>query len=178
MIMKNSQSNPANVVVTTETTTKQKAQHAAVTAVKVIVYPAHLVCQTAADLLCIGQAQVINKIDGTPVFESMMDQQSWTQHQQAKVVAKGMEVKARIDARREANRQQHIDRLKRELDKQEGVQHVTITEPIVVVPAPPVNKKQGALAKAMDKVEQRIIQNTEVPLMSPNAVFAVESVMQ
>ena len=187
--MKNSQSNPANVVAT-ETTTKQKAQSAAVTAVKVIVYPAHLVCQTAADLLCIGQAQVINKIDGTPVFESMMAQQSWTQHKQAIVVAKGIALRERVEARREANRVQHIAKLQTELDKAQGVEHIASTEPAsvvsavstepasVVVPAPPVEKKQGPLAKAMEKAEQRIVQNTEVPLMSPHAVFTAESVIQ
>lgn len=98
----------------------------AVDTVKVIVYPAHLVLQTGADLLNIGQAQAIKAIDGTPVLQSMFDQATWTQNKQAAVVNKYMQVKERIDKQRESNRQQDIDRLKASLDKLEGVEHVTI----------------------------------------------------
>ena len=192
--MKNSQSNPANVVVTGETTTKQKAQSAAVTAVKVIVYPAHLVCQTAADILNIGQAQIINKIDGTPVIESMMAQQSWTQHKQAIVVEQGMKLKARVDARIETAKKQHAAKLQKELDKLNGVKTepvVAKTEPVpmvvpvspeltpgpvsAVVPAPPATVEEGPFVPINKR--KKATQNTEVPLMSPQAVFA-EPVLQ
>lgn len=203
-IMKNSNVKTGNAVV--EKTNKEKLneqiaiqgeaiKEIAVKTVKVIVYPAHLVCQTAADLLNIGQAQAINKIDGTPVLQSMMEQTTWTQHQQAKVVGKAIELRQRVLKQREFNRQQDIDKLKQQLDKLEGVEHVVsksstpvvvpvsseltpcpvssiIPTSVVSVPTPPFEKKQGPLAKAIDKVEQRIVQNTEVPLMSPNAVFA------
>lgn len=171
--MKNSANNSENVVVATESTTKQKAQNAAVTAVKIIVYPAHLVCQTAADLLCIGQAQAINKIDGTPVFKSMMDQQTWTQERQAYVVGKGMEIKDKWDRQREANRQQDAARLRAKLDKVEGVEHITNTEPAIVstepiavntVPSPPVEAPFIPINQRK-KAEQ-------VPTMSPQAAFA------
>lgn len=151
---------------------KEKAQSVAVTAVKAIVYPAHLVCQTAADILCIGQAQIINKIDGTPVFESVMEQQSWTQKQQAVVVGAGMKLKDKWDRQREANRQQDAARLKAKLDKLEGVEHIAKPEN-VIVPAPPVEKKQGALSKAIEKAEQRVDQAIDkLPLMTPAAAFA------
>lgn len=130
--MKNSQSNPANVVVTSETTTKQKAQSAAVTAVKVIVYPAHLVCQTAADLLNIGQAAIIQKIDGTPLIESVMAQRTWTQHKQAIVVEQGMKLMKRVDARLEQAKKQHAAKLQNQLDKLNGVK----TEPVVAKTEP------------------------------------------
>lgn len=104
----------------------------AVDTVKVIVYPAHLVLQTGADLLNIGQAQAIKVIDGTPVMQSMFDQQTWTQNKQASVVNKYLQVKERIEKQRESNRQQDIDRLKKSLDKLEGVEHLT-TEPASVV---------------------------------------------
>lgn len=150
---------------------KEKAQSVAVTAVKAIVYPAHLVCQTAADILCIGQAQIINKIDGTPVIQSVMEQQSWSQNQQAKVVGAGMKLIDKWERQREYNRQQDAARLKAKLDKLEGVEHVTKPEN-VIVPAPPVEKKQGTLSKAIEKAEQRIEQAVEkLPLMTPAAAF-------
>jgi hypothetical protein len=161
---------------------KSQAQSAAITTVKAIVYPVHLVCQTTADLLSIGQAQVINKIDGTPVIQSVMECQSWTQEQQAKVVGKAMAIKDKYERQREANRQQDAARLRAKLDIIEGVEHITTTnasefnketekpvstEPIV--PAPPVEdkpKRQSALSKAIAAVEAKA-----VPLMSPQAVF-------
>ena len=157
----------------------------AVDTVKVIVYPAHLVLQTSADLLNIGQAQAIKAIDGTPLYQSLHDQATWTQEQQAKVVTKFMAVKERIEKQRESNRQQDIDRLQKALDKAQGVEHLPEpvvetkpTEPVVeviktdvtetvqvkpteqvVVPAPPVNKSKSTKAKAATKAP-------EVPLMT------------
>lgn len=128
--MKNSQSNPEAVVTTT---TKEKVQNAAVTAVKVVAYPAHLVCQTAADLLNIGQAKAINMIDGTPIYQSMMEQESWTRNQQAKVVDKYMQLQERIEKQREANRKQDIAKLEKALDKLQGVEHITKPEPSPIV---------------------------------------------
>ena len=102
----------------------------AVDTVKVIVYPAHLVLQTSADLLNIGQAQAIKAIDGTPLYQSLHDQATWTQEQQAKVVTKFMAVKERIEKQREYNRQQDIARLQKALDKAQGVEHVSNNEKI------------------------------------------------
>lgn len=140
--MKNSNNNSA--------TMKSQVQSGAVTVVKAITYPAHLVLQTAADLVSLGQGQAIKLIDGTPVIESAMACQSWTQHQQMKVVEKAMEVKAKYERQREANRQQDIDRLNKQLNKLEGVEEVATptvnteavkatTEPTSVIapPAPP-----------------------------------------
>lgn len=144
---------------------KEKAQSVAVTTVKAIVYPAHLVCQTAADILCIGQAQIINKIDGTPVIESVFECQSWTQEQQAKVVGKAMAIKDKWDRQREANRQQDAERLRAKLDKLEGVEHIVSPEP-AIVPVPPVEAPFVPINQ-----RKKATQNTEVPLMSPQAVF-------
>lgn len=102
----------------------------AVDTVKVIVYPAHLVLQTSADLLNIGQAQAIKAIDGTPLYQSLHDQATWTQEQQAKVVTKFMAVKERIEKQRESNRLQDIDRLQKALDKAQGVEHISNNENI------------------------------------------------
>ena len=158
----------------------------AVDTVKVIVYPAHLVLQTSADLLNIGQAQAIKAIDGTPLYQSLHDQATWTQEQQAKVVTKFMAVKERIEKQRESNRLQDIDRLQKALDKAQGVEHISNnenitkhTEPVakviktdvtetvaetkpteqIVVPAPPVTKSKSTKAKAATKAP-------EVPLMT------------
>lgn len=155
----------------------------AVDTVKVIVYPAHLVLQTGADLLNIGQAQAIKVIDGTPVMQSMFDQQTWTQNKQASVVNKYLQVKERIEKQRESNRQQDIDRLKKSLDKLEGVEHLT-TEPASVVddaevitpvvevptvdqivnmieqatpkvPAPPKSTRKNSVGKAIEAAETK-----------------------
>jgi len=106
------------------TITKQQAQSAGVSTVKAIVYPLHLVAQTTADLLAIGQAQAIKAIDGTEVFESIMNCQSWTQEQQAKVVSKAMAIKEKMDRQRDANIKQDIEKFKAKLDKLEGVEHI------------------------------------------------------
>lgn len=146
----------------------------AVDTVKVIVYPAHLIAQTTADLLNIGQAQAIKAIDGTPLYQSLMDQATWTQTKQAAVVNKYMAVKERIEKQRESNRQQDIDRLKKSLDKLEGVEHLT-TEPASVVdnaevitpvvdmteqatpkvPAPPKSTRKNSVAKAIEAAETK-----------------------
>lgn len=146
----------------------------AVDTVKVIVYPAHLVAQTTADILNIGQAQAIKAIDGTPLFESLHAQATWTQNKQAAVVSKYMQVKERIERQRESNRQQDVDRLKKALDKAEGVEHITTeptivvneakTEAKIIVPAPPV-KRENAMAKAIRKQEEK-----QTPLMTAAAV--------
>jgi hypothetical protein len=148
--MKNSSSNTATTV-----------KSVAVDTVKIVVYPAHLVCQTAADLLNIGQAKAINLIDGTPILESMHEQSTWTQNQQAKVVGKAMEIRERMLKQRDYNRQQDIDKLKNKLNTLEGVESV----PTPPVPAAP--KKQGPLAKAIAKVEAQY----DVPLMTPIEAF-------
>lgn len=163
----------------------------AVDTVKVMVYPAHLVLQTGADLLNIGQAQAIKVIDGTPVLQSMFEQQTWTQNKQAAVVNKYMEVKERIEKQRDFNRQQDINRLKKSLDKLECVEHITenvstpnyntiggeITKIITEmtheeieelkqtkkVPAPP--KRENAVAKAIRKAE-----GNPIPLMTAPAI--------
>lgn len=153
----------------------------AVDTVKFVVYPAHLVAQTTADLLCIGQAQAIKAIDGTPVLQSMFEQSSWTQNKQAAVVNKYMEVKERIEKQREANRQQDIDRLKKSLDKLEGVEHLTVipedkynTEGFLIkgnngqlitpaVPSPPKATRKNAMAKAIEKVEAKATPLMTVP---------------
>lgn len=168
--MKNSVNNSENTSVATT------VKSVAVDTVKIIVYPAHLVCQTAADLLNIGQAKAINLIDGTEMFESMMNQTTWTQDQQAKVVNQYLKIEERINKQRDYNKQQDVDKFQKALDKAKGVEHMTNTEPTSVVsntnteptsvPAPPVDAPFVPINK------RKAVQNTEVPLMSPQAVFA------
>jgi hypothetical protein len=169
-----------------KTINKQSVQSAAVTAVKVIVYPAHLVAQTTADLLNIGQAKAINLIDGTEIYESMMNQQSWTQQQQATVVEKAMTIREKMQEQRLFNRQQDIDKLKSKLDKLEGVEHIDSTEPTatnteapavttepIAVPTPPnmviEPPKEDTTGEAVPfvPINQRKPKAKDVPLMTP-----------
>jgi len=158
---------------------KTTVKSVAVDTVKIIVYPAHLVCQTAADLLNIGQAKAINLIDDTPVFQSMHDQATWTQNQQAYVVGKGMAIRERILAQRESNRQQDIAKHQARIDKLNGVEHIDTTEPIVVstepkavttepivVPAPPIEAPFVPINKRPKKAD-----TSALPTMTPVQAF-------
>jgi hypothetical protein len=119
---KTNSTNNLNYIIM-KTITKVQVKSAAVSAVKVITYPAHLVAQTTADLINIGQAKAINAIDGTPLLEAMHDQVAWTQNKQYAVVAKGMELKDKWERQRHFNREQDIAKAKAKLDALEGVQH-------------------------------------------------------
>jgi hypothetical protein len=128
---------------TTVATIKKQVQNGAVVAVQCATYPAVLVLQTAADLINIGQAGLINAIDGTPVIESMKECETWTQTQQAYVVNAGMKVREKFLRQREANRKHDIEKTKALLDKLEGVEQVqpkivakSTTEPKVVTTEP------------------------------------------
>lgn len=155
----------------------------AVDTVKIIVYPAHLVCQTAADLLNIGQAKAINMIDDTPIFQSMHDQSTWTQNQQAYVVGKAMAVRERILAQRESNRQQDIAKYQARIDKLNGVEHMdlpvanqmknhlekladVVIAPTVAVPAPPVEAPFVPINKRPKKAD-----TSALPTMTPVQAF-------
>lgn len=138
----------------------------AIDVVKTIVYPAHLACQTAADLLNIAQANIIKAIDGTELNESMMAQETWSRNQQAKVVEKYLEVQERIEKRKEAARQAHIEKLHKAIDIAEGVEDVT-TEPIAkapAVPSPPVDAPFVPINKREPKAK-------DVPTMTTKEAF-------
>lgn len=162
---------------------KSTVKSVAVDTVKIIVYPAHLVCQTAADLLNIGQAKAINMIDDTPIFQSMHDQLTWTQNQQAYVVGKGMEIRERILAQRESNRQQDIAKHQARIDKLSGVEHMdlpvanqmkkdlekladVVIAPTVAVPAPPVEAPFVPINKRGAKAD-----DSALPTMTPVQAF-------
>lgn len=138
----------------TTTSVKVQAQSMAVSTVKAVVCIPHIILQSSADLLSIGEAKVINLIDGTPIIVSVMHRQSYTQEKMANTIKYAMDQKAKVQAKLDSYRQQDIDKLKTKLDKLEGVEHIAPTmtpeeafilnkpkvtlTPKVEVPAPPV----------------------------------------
>lgn len=120
---------------------KVQAQSMAVATVKAVVCVPHIILQSSADLLSIGEAKVINLIDGTPIIVSVMHRQSYTQEKMAKTIQYAIDQKAKVQAKLDSYRQQDIDKLKTKLDKLEGVEHIATPEVAIVpptVPAPPV----------------------------------------
>jgi len=137
--MKNSSNNSVKV----------QAQSMAVATVKAVVCIPHIILQTSADLLSLTEANVINMIDGTPIIETVMARQSYTQEKMAKAVGFALQQKDKVQAKLDRYRQQDIDKAKAnvekltaKIDKLEGVEH--IAAPTVVTPTvevPPVAKK-------------------------------------
>jgi hypothetical protein len=122
-----------------------KLKSGTVTVIKTIVAPVHVTLQASADLLALGEAKLINKIDGTPVFESVMQRTAFTQNKIESVVAKAMEIKERREAKKEQDRQKHVDSLKAKLDVAEGVTHT----PEIVIPAPPTPEELNVFKTPM-----------------------------
>lgn len=148
---------------------KVQAQSMAVATVKGLVCIPHIILQTSADLLSLGEAHAVNLIDGTPVIATVMARQSYTQEKMAKAVGFALQQQEKLQAKLDRYRQQDIDKAKAnveklnaKIDKLEGVEHITEVSPIknvvpvsdiltpgpisavipeVTVPAPPVAKK-------------------------------------
>ncbi len=125
---------------------KVQAQSMAVATIKAVVCVPHIILQSSADLLAIGEAKAINLIDGTPVLEAMMHRQSYTAQKMANTVQYAMDQKDKVQAKLDSYRKQDINKLKTKLDKLEGVEHitpVTAEEAFIaetVVPAPPTTE--------------------------------------
>jgi uncharacterized protein (DUF2342 family) len=168
--MKNSVNTPATTVAASNTT-KVKVQSMSVATVKAVFCVPHIIAQSTADLLNVTEAAIINKIDGTPVIESMMHRESYTREKMAKAVNYAIEQKAKLQAKLDSRKQQDINKLKTALDKLEGVEHITTTnapkfnketeKPVdtITIPAPfvPINKRKK--------------EANPLPLMTPQAAF-------
>jgi hypothetical protein len=130
---------------------KVQAQSMTVKTIKAVVCVPHIILQASADLLSLGEGQLINLVDGTPVIETVMARQSYTQNKMAKAVGFAIEQKDKVQAKLDSYRQQDIDKAKdnvakltAKIDKLEGVEHITEPEVAIVPPtvqAPPVAKK-------------------------------------
>jgi hypothetical protein len=102
---------------------------ASVTVIKTIVAPVHVTLQASADLLALGEAKLINSIDGTPVIESVFMRTSHTQNKIEQATAKAMEIYERRAIKKEKRRQEHIESLKAKLDHAEGIEHMEVSVP-------------------------------------------------
>lgn len=116
---------------------KAKAQSMTVATIKAVVCVPHIILQSSADLLMIGEAKLINLVDGTEMIVSIAHRSSYTQEKMEKAANFVLEQQAKVQAKLDSRRQQDIAKAKAHLDKLEGVEHVA--EP--TVPAPPVEEE-------------------------------------
>lgn len=158
--MKNSSTTPANTVATTSTT-KAKAQSMTVATIKAVVCVPHIILQSSADLLMIGEAKLINVVDGTPMLESIVHRTTYTQEKMAIAANKVLDIQAKLQAKLDSRKQQDINKLKTALDKLEGVEHV----------APTPDPKNG-IADLAKKVGEEIAKGKAEPTVPTPVVEA------
>jgi hypothetical protein len=102
---------------------KAQVQSFAVSTIKAVVCVPHLLLQSSANILMIGEAKAINLVDGTEMIVSINHRSSYTQEKMEKVANFVLEQEAKVKAKLESRRQQDIYKAKKHLDQLEGVEH-------------------------------------------------------